>query len=78
MTAGLRPDGLERLRERPGAFVGCREVPGLIALVAHGEDVHVDVLGTPALDDPAPLRRDAICRIASLSKPIGAASPASS
>ena len=73
MTAGLRADGLERLRELLGTFVERGEVPGLIALVAHGEDVHVEVLGTPALDDRAPLRRDAIFRIASLSKPIGAA-----
>jgi len=48
-------------------------VPGLAALVAHGDDVHVEVLGTPAFDDPAPLRRDAIFRIASLTKPIAGA-----
>jgi CubicO group peptidase (beta-lactamase class C family) len=47
-------------------------VPGLAALVARGDDVHVQVLGTPALDDPTPLRRDAIFRIASLTKPIAA------
>jgi CubicO group peptidase (beta-lactamase class C family) len=41
--------------------------------VARGDDVHVEVLGTPALDDPTPLRRDAIVRIASLTKPIAAA-----
>ena len=35
--------------------------------------MHVEVLGTLAVGDPAPLSRDAIFRIASLSKPIGAA-----
>ena len=48
-------------------------MPGLVALVARGDDVHVEVLGHAALDDPAPLRRDAIFRIASLTKPIAAA-----
>lgn len=48
-------------------------MPGLAALVACCDDVHVEVLGAPALDAPAPLRRDAIFRIASLSKPIAAA-----
>ena len=47
------------------------EVPGLVALVGHGtEIVDVAVLGTPAVDDPAALQRDAIFRIASLTKPI--------
>ncbi|HEX6508379.1 MAG TPA: serine hydrolase domain-containing protein, partial [Chloroflexota bacterium] len=44
-----------------------------VALVARGEDVHVEVLGAPSLDDPTPLWRDAIFRIASLTKPIAGA-----
>ena len=70
---GLDVAGLTRLRDQLGAHVERGAVPGLTALVACGDDVHVEVLGTPALDDPAPLRRDAIFRIASLSKPIGGA-----
>ena len=51
--------------------VSSGHVPGLAALVAHGTDVvDVAVLGSPAVDDPTPLRRDAIFRIASISKPI--------
>jgi CubicO group peptidase (beta-lactamase class C family) len=72
-TPGLLPAGLERLHDRLAEHVEHREVPGLAALVARGEDVHVEVLGTPGLDDAAPLRRDAIFRIASLTKPIAAA-----
>ena len=46
-------------------------IPGLAALVGRGTDVvDVAVLGTPAADEPTPLRRDAIFRIASISKPI--------
>lgn len=48
-------------------------MPGLVTLVATGGDVHVDVLGTPSFADPAPLARDAIFRVASLTKPITAA-----
>jgi CubicO group peptidase (beta-lactamase class C family) len=51
--------------------VSSGEVPGLAALVGRGaEVVDVAVLGAPAVDDPTPLRRDAIFRIASISKPI--------
>ena len=48
-------------------------LPGLIALVARGNDVQVDVLGTKAFGDTEPMPRDAIFRIASLTKPITAA-----
>jgi CubicO group peptidase (beta-lactamase class C family) len=48
-------------------------LPGLIALAAHDNDVDVAVMGTRAFDDSEPLRRDAIFRIASLTKPVAAA-----
>lgn len=69
-TSGLAPAGLDRFRDLLTAHVESRQVPGIAALLARGGDVHVEVLGTPALDDPTPLRRDAIFRIASLTKPI--------
>jgi CubicO group peptidase (beta-lactamase class C family) len=71
--SGLSRAGVERLHERLVAQVVQGNVPGLVALVAAGDDVHVEVAGHPSLEDPAQLRRDAIFRIASLSKPIGAA-----
>ncbi len=70
---GLKAAGLARFRERLAAHVERGDVPGLAALVARGGDVDVVVLGSPALGDPTPLRRDAIFRIASLTKPIAAA-----
>jgi CubicO group peptidase (beta-lactamase class C family) len=48
------------------------DVPGLIALVDRGGETHVDVIGNQS-DGGRPLERDAIFRITSLSKPIGAA-----
>ena len=47
-------------------------MPGLVALVSRNDDVHVETLGTLAFGNPAPMRRDTIFRIASLSKPITA------
>ncbi|KPG75055.1 serine hydrolase domain-containing protein [Pseudomonas libanensis] len=46
--------------------------PGLVGLLARGDDAHVAVLGRMALDGP-PMRRDSIFRIASMSKVITAA-----
>ncbi len=46
------------------------EVPGLVTLVARGDDVHIDVIGSPSFADDTPLARSAIFRIASLTKPI--------
>ncbi|HET6870561.1 MAG TPA: serine hydrolase domain-containing protein [Solirubrobacteraceae bacterium] len=52
--------------------VGPAEIPGLVALVAHGDDVHVEALGTLSVGG-APVERDSVFRIASTSKPITAA-----
>jgi CubicO group peptidase (beta-lactamase class C family) len=52
--------------------VAAGHLPGLVTLVACGDDVHIDTIGTPSFADDAPLARDAIFRIASLSKPITA------
>ncbi|HMJ00445.1 MAG TPA: serine hydrolase domain-containing protein [Gaiellaceae bacterium] len=54
------------------AHVAAGDLPGLVTLVAGGGDVHVDTIGAPSFDDDAPLARDAIFRIASLTKPITA------
>jgi hypothetical protein len=64
---------MAELHARLLVHVESGDVPGLVALIARGDDVHREVLGSAALDDPAPLGRDAIFRIASISKPIVAA-----
>jgi CubicO group peptidase (beta-lactamase class C family) len=73
VSAGLDAVGLRRLHDRLAAHTDSGQVPGLVALLARGDDVHVEVLGHAAIDDPAPLDRGAIFRIASLTKPIAAA-----
>jgi CubicO group peptidase (beta-lactamase class C family) len=49
-----------------------KEMPGLVALVSHHDDVHTETLGTLAFDNPAPMKRDTIFRIASITKIITA------
>jgi len=68
----LSADGLARLHDSMAADVVAGLLPGLVTLVACGDDVHVDTIGTPSFADDAPLARDAIFRIASLTKPITA------
>src|SRR5580704_9627846 len=72
-VGGLDATGMGRLHQRLAAYVDSGEVPGLAALVARGSDVHTEVLGSLSLEDSAPLPRDAIFRIASLTKPMAAA-----
>jgi len=62
----------ERVRAAAEPHVGDDRVPGLVALVARGDDVWVEALGTLAIRG-APVRRDSLFRIASTSKPITAA-----
>lgn len=67
--SGLSTAGRERLAEVARAHVGPDRVPGLVALVASGDDVHVEVLGSLSLGGPA-VQRDSLFRIASTTKPI--------
>ena len=49
-------------------------VPGLVALVAKGDKVHVHVAGMQSLETRAPMQRDTIFAVASIGKPITAVS----
>lgn len=64
--------GLEQLHAVAEAHVGDALVPGLVALVATSEQVHVETLGTLAIGGTM-VTRDSIFRIASTTKPITAA-----
>jgi CubicO group peptidase (beta-lactamase class C family) len=67
--SGLSPAGLERLAGVAWSHVGPDRVPGLVALVASGDDVHVEALGALSIGGP-PVRRDSLFRIASTTKPV--------
>src|SRR5205814_2779360 len=60
----------DRLHQAMAARVAKGELPGLVTLVARGGDVQVDTIGVIAFASNEPMRRDAIFRIASLTKPI--------
>jgi CubicO group peptidase (beta-lactamase class C family) len=70
---GLTVAGLERLHVAAEQQIGDERVPGLVALVATGDQVHVEALGTLAVGGGRLVARDSIFRIASTTKPITAA-----
>jgi CubicO group peptidase (beta-lactamase class C family) len=72
MPQQLTAQGLDRLHETAARHVGDDKIPGLVALVAAGDQVHVETLGTLSVGG-APVARDSLFRIASTSKPITAA-----
>src|SRR4051794_34241504 len=72
MSLSLDPRGLRRLHEALAAHVDADALPGVAVLVAAGDHVHVEVIGSSRFGGP-PLARDAIWRIASLTKPVVAA-----
>ena len=49
---GLSKSRLQRLHQVLSGYVERREMPGLVALVSHGEELHVEVLGTSGYTDP--------------------------
>jgi len=61
------------LEDRLRPHVERRDVPGLVAVVSRRGRVEVAALGTKSLDDTAPIGRDAIFRITSMTKPVTAA-----
>ena len=69
---GFTDAGLERLHATTEEHVGDERIPGLVALVARGEHVHVEVLGNLTIGGP-PVTRDSLFRLSSTTKPITAA-----
>lgn len=72
-AAGLSESRLARLRAGLERYVERGEVSGVVALVSRRGATHVEVLGWQDRERRAPMRRDSLFRIASLTKPITAA-----
>lgn len=70
MSRGLTKEGINALDTALERHVERGDLPGLVALVARGGDVHVAAIGHKAFGDAEPIGRDAIFRIASITKPI--------
>jgi CubicO group peptidase (beta-lactamase class C family) len=68
-VAELTEAGLARFADVAASNIGDEQTPGLVALLAHGEQVHVEVLGSMSVGGP-PVQRDSLFRIASITKPV--------
>lgn len=73
MTLSESATGPGRLHAAMAVRVARGELPGLVTLIARRRDVEVDAIGSLAFGGEAPMRRDTIFRIASMTKPILAA-----
>ncbi|MBV6700578.1 serine hydrolase [Kitasatospora aureofaciens] len=71
-VTGLSKERLDRVHTVLAGHVERGGVPGLVAAVARDGDEHVEVLGRIGADGGAPMRRDTLFRIASMSKPVTA------
>jgi CubicO group peptidase (beta-lactamase class C family) len=67
VTDRLTAAGLASVHDAAAKHVGPDQVPGLVALVASGDEAHVEVLGSLSVGGPA-MRRDSLFRIASVTK----------
>ena len=70
-TQGFSADRLARIDEVMQQYVEEGKISGMVTLVArHGEIVHLEAYGAADRDRGAPMRRDAMFRLASISKVI--------
>ncbi len=69
---GLSKPRLNRMREVLSGYIERKDLPGLVALVSHHDDVHIETLGTLSFRRKAPMKRNTIFRIASLTKVVAA------
>jgi CubicO group peptidase (beta-lactamase class C family) len=71
-TGGLSPTRLSRLHDTMLRHVGSGRLPGLVAAISRRGSEHIEALGALGFDRPAPMRRDTIFRMASVTKPVTA------
>ena len=64
---------LARLHDVMAGHAVSGYAPGIVTLVSRRGEVHADAVGSTALGGTEPIRRDAIFRVASMTKPIVAA-----
>lgn len=69
MSNAFTDHGLKRFAEIAALHTAKDRVPGLVALIASGDEVHVETHGSLSVDGPR-AKRDSLFRIASTTKPI--------
>ncbi|MGO8948735.1 MAG: serine hydrolase domain-containing protein [Ktedonobacterales bacterium] len=72
-TAAFSTVRLRRMHDVMAGYVERGEVPGVVTLLSRRGEVQVDTMGAMGIADSAPIRRDTIFRISSMTKPITAA-----
>ena len=72
-TGNFSKSRLEEMRETMARHIENGRLPGLVTLISRRGETHVEAIGTMAFDSSAPMRRDTIFHVASLTKPITAA-----
>ncbi|MGZ5940594.1 MAG: serine hydrolase domain-containing protein [Rhizomicrobium sp.] len=70
-AGGLSKTHLRRMHDVMAGHVDDGSMPGLVMLVSRRGEIHVDVIGNMAIDG-APMQRDTVFRITSMTKPITA------
>ncbi|MEJ8851390.1 serine hydrolase domain-containing protein [Variovorax rhizosphaerae] len=70
MNPKLQP---AHLRAAMRGHVERGDIPGIVTLIARGDDIQVDALGTMTVGGEQPMQRDTLFRTASITKPIVAA-----
>src|SRR5688572_22064511 len=71
-TGGFSPGRVERLRAALRRHIETGALPGFVAAVQHRGREHVDAIGSQAFGGDAPMSRNTIFRLASMTKPITA------
>jgi CubicO group peptidase (beta-lactamase class C family) len=71
-TGGLSKARLGRMHDVMAGYVERGALPGVVTLISRRGETHVDALGMQAVDGQAPMQRDTIFRISSMTKPITA------
>ena len=70
---GARAMTNDKLHAAMAGHVARGDIPGIVTLVARGDEVQVDAIGTQTVGGKQPMRPDTIFRIASITKPVAAA-----
>jgi CubicO group peptidase (beta-lactamase class C family) len=72
MCENFNAERLDHWRSGLSRHVESGEIPGLVALASRHGEVHVHVAGTLSIRGEAPMQRNTIFRIASMTKPVAA------
>ena len=68
---GFSTERLQRVTQMVQRYIEAKEITGAVTIVArHGKVAHFDAQGLMDLEAKTPMRRDAIFRMASMSKPV--------